>query len=68
MIDLSINEEVLQRGFARAAEQSIVVPTFEQMANPDLIPASAKESLGAVGLWDIDPLNLWRIQLAQRAG
>ena len=61
MIDLSINEEVLQRGLARAAEQSIVVPTFEQMANPDLIPASAKESLGAVGLWDIDPLNLWRI-------
>jgi cysteine synthase len=31
------------------------------MRNPNLIPASVRERLNKVGLWDVDPLNLSRI-------
>ncbi|HKJ27351.1 MAG TPA: pyridoxal-phosphate dependent enzyme [Anaerolineales bacterium] len=61
MIDLTIMEDRLVRAAKRAKEQNIIVPTFAQMENPALIPNSVKEKLAGVGLWDIDPLNLFRI-------
>jgi len=61
MIDLTQNEETLRAAIGRAKERSIVVPTFAQMRDPELIPAEAKDSLKDVGLWDLDPLNLFRI-------
>lgn len=61
MIDLTVQSDVLERAVGRAAEKDIVIPTFEQMRHPDRIPASVKESLSSVGLWDFDPLNLFRI-------
>ena len=62
LIDLTIHdEEKLERAIERAREQNIIIPTFKQMINPDLIPASIKEKLGDVGLWDLNPLNLFRI-------
>ncbi len=61
MIDLTVHEETLQSAVQRAREQSIRIPTFKQMRNPDLIPDDVKSSLGDVGLWDLDPLNLFRI-------
>jgi cysteine synthase A len=38
MIDLTINEEQLKRTIERAREKNIIIPTFEQMKNPELIP------------------------------
>ena len=61
MIDLTIHEEALGRSVQRAREQRIVIPTFAQMKNPALIPAEVKQQLGGVGLWDINPVNLFRI-------
>ena len=61
MIDLTVNEEVLERAVVRARERNIVVPTFDQMRHPDKVPASVKQSLQSIGLWDVDPLNLFRI-------
>ena len=61
MIDLTVQSDVLERAVARAGEKDIVIPTFEQMRHPDRIPAAAKDALSSVGLWDIDPLNLFRI-------
>jgi cysteine synthase A len=61
MIDLSINEEGLRRAVARARERGIIIPTFAQMRDPDLIPAGIKEGLKALGLWELHPLNLFRI-------
>jgi cysteine synthase A len=61
MIDLSVNEQVLERTVARARERGITIPTFAQMADPSLIPAAIAAQLRGVGLWDLDPLNLWRI-------
>ncbi len=61
MIDLSIEQETLKRSVKRAQEQNIVIPTFEQMKNPDLIPDSIKGTLTNTGLWDLTPENLFRI-------
>jgi cysteine synthase len=45
----------------RFRERGIILPTFAQMRNPDLIPQNIKEQLKNIGLWDLDPLNLFRI-------
>lgn len=61
MIDLSLMEDRLERAAARAKERGIVIPTFEQMKDPSRIPGATRERLRGVGLWDLDPLNLFRI-------
>jgi len=61
MIDLTVHEEQLHRTVQRAREQGIIVPTFAQMKNPEKIPAKVVDSLREIGLWDLHPLNLFRI-------
>ncbi len=61
MIDLTIHETALGRAVSRARERQIRIPTFKQMKNPALIPAGIKAQLSDVGLWDLNPLNLYRI-------
>ena len=61
MINLEKNNEKLQHNIQVAREHKIVLPTFAQMKNPDLVPEKIKEGLKKVGLWDVDPLNLFRI-------
>ncbi len=56
-----INESVVAKAAARCKEKGIVIPTLAQMKDPSLIPADVKEKLTKVGLWDFDPLNLFRI-------
>ncbi len=60
-IDLTIHPERLERAVKRARQRNIIIPTFAQMKNPALIPDEIKESLTSVGLWDVDPRNLFRI-------
>lgn len=60
-IDLTIDEEKLQRAIKRAKERHIVIPTFAEMKNPGLIDEKLKVKLKDVGLWDVNPLNLFRI-------
>ena len=52
MIDLTINEEQLKRTIERAKKKNIIIPTFEQMRNPELIPEKIKNKLKDIGLWD----------------
>ncbi len=61
MIDLRVDKKQLERTVERARERNIIIPTFEQMKNPELIPDSVKEELKKIGLWDINPRNLFRI-------
>lgn len=61
MIDLTKNAKGLENNIKRAREQKIIIPTFKQMMNPETIPDKIKEKLTEVGLWDINPLNLFRI-------
>ncbi len=61
MIDLTINKEGLEHNIQRAKEQNIIIPTFAEMKNPELIPEKIRMKLKNVGLWDVNPLNLFRI-------
>ncbi len=61
MIDLTVNENALAKAVERARERNIIIPTFAQMAQPERIPDRIKAALGDVGLWDLNPLNLFRI-------
>ena len=60
-IDLQVDEKRQKRAVQRASENGFVIPTFAQMKNPQLIEDEIKNKLTNVGLWDIDPLNLFRI-------
>ncbi len=53
--------KVIKKTAARCKEQGIIIPTFAQMRDPNLIPKSIKTKLTKVGLWDVNPLNLFRI-------
>ena len=61
MIDLSLDKKQLERTVERARERNIIIPTFEQMKNPELIPDGVKKELKKIGLWDITSRNLFRI-------
>jgi cysteine synthase len=60
-IDLSVQKERQARAVERMRKQNIILPTFAQMKNPDLIPAKVKNELKTIGLWDVHPRNLFRI-------
>ena len=57
----NIRSDVLEKTVARARERNIVLPTFAQQKDPRLVPAGISERLKDVGLWDMDPANLFRI-------
>ena len=61
MIDLTIQPDRRKRAIQRARERNIIIPTYKQMKNPALIPDKVKSGLKNVGLWDVNPLNLFRI-------
>ena len=61
MIDLTIHRQGLEHNLKKARENNILIPTIAQMQNPDLIPGKVRDRLKTVGLWDVNPLNLFRI-------
>lgn len=60
-IDLKIQKDRLERSIKRAKERNIIIPTFAQMKNPELISDKVKNELKSIGLWDVHPRNLFRI-------
>jgi len=62
LIDLTIQKERLERNIHKARENSVIIPNFKQMRDPQrYVPDKIKEKLKGVGLWDLSPLNLFRI-------
>jgi len=61
LIDLTINEKGLEKAVQNVKERNIVIPTLAQMKDPGKVPAKVKEKLKETGLWDVDPINLFRI-------
>ncbi|OQX81811.1 MAG: pyridoxal-5-phosphate-dependent protein subunit beta [Bacteroidetes bacterium 4484_276] len=53
--------KILENTIKRCREKHLILPTYEQMRNPELIPDKIKEKLKNIGLWDLNPLNLFRI-------
>ncbi len=60
-IDLTVDRTGLEHNIKKARENNVIIPTFRQMRDPDAIPEKIKEKLSGVGLWDVNPLNLFRI-------
>jgi cysteine synthase len=58
---MQIDEETLSRTVERFRERRILLPTFAQMRDPSTAPEPIKRRLKDVGLWNVDPANLFRI-------
>ncbi|HEY3394994.1 MAG TPA: pyridoxal-phosphate dependent enzyme [Lacipirellulaceae bacterium] len=58
---MAVDEGVLSRTIERFRERRVLLPTFAEMRNPSTAPAPIKRRLKEVGLWDVDPANLFRI-------
>ncbi len=54
-------KQVLENTVQRCQERDIIVPTFDEMVNPEHIPDGIRGELRGIGLWDLHPLNLFRI-------
>lgn len=61
MIDLTVNQDVLEANVHYCRERGITLPTYAMMCDPERVPARVQERLCRVGLWDLDPANLYRI-------
>lgn len=55
------NVQILNNAIERYREKKIILPTFKQLKNPELIPEKIKDKLKNIGLWEVNPLNLFRI-------
>ena len=60
-IDLTIMQDRLERTLQRVRERKIIIPTLAQQRDPSLIPDDIQNRLKDIGLWDLHPLNLFRI-------
>ncbi|MFQ5653094.1 MAG: pyridoxal-phosphate dependent enzyme, partial [bacterium] len=61
MIDLTIHADHLKQTIQRARERKIIIPTFGEMISPDTSSPEIRKKLLQVGLWEVNPLNLFRI-------
>ncbi|HUK45172.1 MAG TPA: hypothetical protein VLV28_07750 [Gaiellaceae bacterium] len=56
-----VDEVTLARTVARFREAGVVLPTFAQLADPNLIPGWILEELAGIGPDEAHPLNLFRV-------
>ncbi|MDK9698945.1 MAG: pyridoxal-phosphate dependent enzyme [bacterium] len=56
-----IDPEVRARTIERCRKHNILIPTFQQLRHPETISPAIVAKLKKVGLWDVHPLNLFRI-------
>jgi cysteine synthase A len=59
--DRVVDPAVLAKTVARFREKNIILPTFAEQRDPEKIPGRVREQLKKIGLWDLHPLNLFRI-------
>jgi cysteine synthase len=53
--------EIRRRAIERCRERRILIPTFEEQRDPELIDPAVRKALPAVDIQDVHPLNLFRI-------
>ncbi len=54
-------EQILENTIKRCREKHIIIPTYKQMRNPELILEKIRAKLKNIGLWDLNSLNMFRI-------
>ena len=60
-IDLTVDTDRRMRVIQRVREKNIIIPTYAQMKDPSRVPDRIRQELSKVGLWDVNPRNLFRI-------
>lgn len=55
------NENYLQKTIQRCKEKNIILPKFKELKEPENISQEIKEKLKTIGMQEIHPLNLFRI-------
>ena len=61
IIDRVVNQDVLEKAVRHYREKGILLPTFAQMQDPEKVPGAIRDKLKNIGLWELHPLNLFRI-------
>ena len=61
LINLEKHPDIIRKNVERCREKGILLPTFREMINPSLVSDDIKSKLRNVGLWDVNPANLYRI-------
>ena len=61
IIDLTINEKQRKINAKLCKDQGVILPTYEDMKDPENIDPAIKEELKNIGLWDINPRNLFKV-------
>lgn len=59
--NMSSPEKILNATIKRCRERDIIIPTYAEMMDPELIPTGIKTELKGIGLWDLHSRNLFRI-------
>ncbi len=61
MIDLQVDRQTRKKAIDRARDRNIVIPTFAEQRRPESVSGKVRSGLKSTGLWEISPLNLFRI-------
>lgn len=61
MLDLKVDKKLRDKNAKYCKERGITLPTYDMLAHPEKMPSKVKDGLKNVGLWDLNPLNLYRI-------
>lgn len=54
-------QDILAHTVQRCRDKNIIIPTYQQMRDPAAIPEGIVTELKRIGLWDLHPRNLFRI-------
>ncbi len=66
MIETTVHDAARKRNIEVCRRRGIVLPTLEQQKFPERLEPDLIERITRVGLWDMDPLNLFRITWKNR--
>ncbi|MBN2345438.1 MAG: pyridoxal-phosphate dependent enzyme [Candidatus Aminicenantes bacterium] len=61
IIDRVVDPAVLEKTVVRFREKGIILPMFSEQRDPERVPDKIRRELRKIGLWDLHPLNLFRI-------
>ncbi len=61
MIDLTKDKAQIEKNAKLCARQGIVLPTYENMVNPETVPPEIVEELRSIGRDDVHSRNLFRV-------
>ncbi|MCD4829062.1 MAG: pyridoxal-phosphate dependent enzyme [Candidatus Cloacimonetes bacterium] len=54
-------EQVLTNTVRRCRERGVIIPTYRQLIDPTQISGHIQDELRGIGLWDVHPRNLFRL-------